>query len=759
MTDVIRQISSAIQRADNLGEALDLLVSRICPLLEVDACTVFIYDSDDDHYVMMASSIQNYALILGHWNIKKGEGLISQVVEQGAPLAIEDTTDNPNNVEIADGMQVTPFKAFLGIPLQYQSKTLGIIAIQHRERRKFNDSEIASLSTLSSQLADTIADAIETGRMSDALSSYHSDKRTLQLFGIAAASGVTMGEIVVIYPHANLTSVEEKLSEDIDEDINLFDQALSAVVQDISKMDEILVRVIPNEERALFNAYLQILKSNSFRDDVIQRIRSGQWVQAALRDSIRALIKKFDQMPDEYLRERGEDIADLGRRLLAKLQESKHLIKKFPQKIVLVGSDITVSMLAEVPHNRLKAIISINGSTNSHMVIFAKALGIPAIVGAKHLPLKVLTGQNIIVDGYTGHLFINPDDMLKLAYQRLIHEEEELQEHLLILKPERAITTDGVVIPLRANIGLIADLNPALDMQAEGIGLYRTEVPFMVLDRFPSEDEQRILYRQLLASFPNHPVVMRTLDIGGDKELSYFNIKENNPFLGWRGIRLLLDHPDIFKTQIRAMLRASEGFNNLHILLPMVSVVEEIDTALRFIGQEYHKLKDQGLNIHFPKVGAMVEVPAAVYQISDIVSLSDFVSVGSNDLTQYILAVDRTNVHVAKLYDNFHPAVMRALFHIVDAAKRASKPVSLCGELASDPIATLALIGMGFDSLSMNTNSLLKIKWLLRGFTQSHCRTVLMDIINMRTGNEIRSLLQETIIEAGFGGLIRAGKY
>lgn len=760
MSHSLQNICEAIQQADNLGEALDLLVSQVCSTLKVDACTVFIEDKENDNYVMMASSIQNYGLILGHWSIKLGEGLIGQVAKQASLFCIKDISTQTNaTIEVADGMNVPPYKAFLAIPIQHQEHVIGIIVVQHLSPHQFSDSICASLSTLAFQLAETIAAAIETGRINDALSSYHNSKRTMQLCGIGAASGVSLGEVVVMYPQANLAAVEEKAPFDINADIQAFDQTLQAVAHDIAQMDETLAETISSEDRALFGAYLQILKSKSLRDDVIKRIQAGQWVQAAVRDAIRALIKKFDQMPDPYLQERGSDIADLGRRLLAGLQARDNPIKTFPHRTILVGPEITASMLAEVPRNRLKAVISTNSSTNSHMVILARALGIPAIVGAKHLPLKALAKQTVIADGYTGHIFINPNDMLKLAYQRLIEEEGELQEYLLALKTEPAITHDGITIPLRANVGLMTDLNVAKEMKAAGIGLYRTEVPFMVMNRFPSEEEQRILYRQLLTGFPDQPVTMRTLDVGGDKGLSYFPIQENNPFLGWRGIRLLLDHPDILKTQIRAMLRASEGLHNLHILLPMVSVVEEVERSMEIIEQEYQKLTQQGLDIHFPKVGTMIEVPATIYQLEQILAISDFISIGSNDLTQYLLAIDRTNAHVAKLYDSFHPAVMHALCHIVDAAKRMGKPVSICGELAADPLATVALVGMGFDSLSMNTGDILKIKWVLRGFTQSHCRTLLMDMMTMQSGKAIRKLLQESITEAGFGGLIRAGKY
>jgi phosphotransferase system enzyme I (PtsP) len=288
--------------------------------------------------------------------------------------------------------------------------------------------------------------------------------------------------------------------------------------------------------------------------------------------------------------------------------------------------------------------------------------------------------------------------------------------------------------------------------------LYRTEVPFLIRDRFPGEEEQRRTYRQVLEAFAPAPVTVRTLDIGGDKMLPYFPIEEDNPFLGWRGIRISLDHPEIFLAQVRAVLRADVGLNNLQLLLPMISNVAEIDSALGLIKRAHQELQDEGEAVEFPRIGVMIEVPSTVYQVPAMAQRVDFFSIGTNDLTQYLLAVDRNNTQVAQLYDTLHPAVLRAIRHVVREAHAAQRPVSVCGEMAGDPAAALLLLGMGIDSLSMSAASLLRVKWVVRTFTQVQMRALLEEADALEDGAAVRALLNRSLEDAGLGGLVRAGR-
>jgi phosphotransferase system enzyme I (PtsP) len=463
-------------------------------------------------------------------------------------------------------------------------------------------------------------------------------------------------------------------------------------------------------------------------------------------------------MKDDYLKERASDIKDIGQRILAELQSIHKDEQIYEEKTILVGEEISAADLAEVPEGSLVGIVSMKGSTNSHVAILARAMNIPTVMGIIGLKLEDIAKRAMIVDGYTGNVFISPPKSLIYEYKQLWQEENELNESLFSLRDKLAETVDNYRIKLQVNTGLAMDAGLSMSVGAEGVGLYRSEVPFMSRDRFPSEDEQYIIYKQILKAFAPHEVTMRTLDIGGDKILPYFPIKEDNPYLGWRGIRVTLDHPDVFLLQVRAMMRANEDINNLRIMLPMVTTLSEVDEALYLIHQAYQELLEEGCQIPKPQIGVMIEVPAAAYQAFEFAQRVDFLSVGSNDLTQYFLAVDRNNARVANMYDSLHPAMLKMLIKIVESGHTAGAKVSICGEMAGDPLAALLLLAMGFDALSMNSASLLRIKWVIRNFSLTQSRQILADVLALENPDEIRLYMQEILQNQGLGGLIRAGK-
>jgi phosphotransferase system enzyme I (PtsP) len=368
-----------------------------------------------------------------------------------------------------------------------------------------------------------------------------------------------------------------------------------------------------------------------------------------------------------------------------------------------------------------------------------------------------LEGQTIIADGYRGDVYINPSELVCREFLRLQTEETELTEVLTAVAAQPSVTPDGVNIPLYLNIGLVSGVENEVNDIGDGVGLYRTEIPFLMQDRFPGEEAQLRIYRKALEAFAPRPVTLRTLDVGGDKLLAYFPVKEDNPFLGWRGIRISLDHPEIFLTQIRAMLRASVGLNNLTILLPMISTVTEVDLALLLINQAHGELLEEGAAVVRPPVGIMIEVPSALYQVNAMAKRVDFFSIGTNDLTQYLLAVDRNNARVAGLYQTLHPAVLGAIRQVVDQAHVLGKPVSVCGEMAGDPAAVLALMGLGVNSLSMSASNLPRVKWVIRSFTLDEARDLLQQAWLLEEPRAIRELYNSVLEQGGLGGLIRPG--
>ena len=529
-----------------------------------------------------------------------------------------------------------------------------------------------------------------------------------------------------------------------------FDRALEQARQEIATLADRLEGRVGKDEQAVFDAYQHMLDDNSLPLEIRNKIREGNWAQGALLDVVSEHSRAFANFEDEYLRERAADVRSIGRRLLDGLTEISHEHRDLSDGVIIIGEEITADIVAGFDEKNLKGIVSARGSANSHVAILARALNVPTVVGAVDLPILDLEGQELIVDGHYGRVFANPSKQLTEYFESLIVEEAEFNHELMALKDEPCETRDGLRIRLWVNIGLSSDLTRSLDMGAEGIGLFRTEVPFMTSNTFPTEEEQRLIYREQMEAFEPRPVTIRTLDIGGDKSLNYFPISEDNPFLGWRGIRVTLDHPDIFMAQARAMIAANSGLDcSLRIMLPMITNLLEVKEAYALIDRAYEEIREEGIDVKVPQVGVMIEVPAAVYQAKEIANAVDFLAVGSNDLTQYMLAVDRNNSRVADLYQEFHPAVIWALREVAVAAHKESKPIGICGEMAGTAPGAILLIAMGYDVLSMNAANIPRIKWVLRQISLMQARRILARVLRMSDAQEIADFMQKQIRALG----------
>ena len=680
------------------------------------------------------------------------EGLVGLVGTREEPLNLEDAANHPRYLYFPETGEER-YASFLGAPIIHHRRVMGVLVIQQKERRLFDEGEEAFLVTMSAQLAGVIAHAEATGSIRG-LGKQGKGIHEAKFVGVPGSPGAAVGTAVVMLPPADLEVVPDKAVQDIEAELALFGRALDSVREDLHSLSAKLATQLRPEERALFDVYLMMLDDDAIGNEIIRIIRTGQWAQGALRQVVGDHVKRFELMDDAYLRERASDIKDLGRRLLAYLQEARTQSLSYADNTILVSEELTPGMLGEVPEGKLIGLVSVLGSGNSHVAILARAMGIPTVMGAVDLPYSKVDGIQMIVDGYHGEVFTNPSQELRDQYKAVVEEERELAKGLNALSNLPCETLDGLRMPLWVNTGLLADVVRAQERGAEGVGLYRTEVPFMIRDRFPSEKEQLAIYREQLKAFHPLPVTMRTLDIGGDKALPYFPIKEDNPFLGWRGIRITLDHPEIFLVQIRAMLKASEGLDNLRILLPMISGLRELEESLHLIHRAWSEVRDEGVDIPMPPIGVMIEIPAAVYQIRELARQVDFISIGSNDLTQYLLAVDRNNPRVADLYDFLHPSVLQALRLVVEGAHAEGKPVGICGEMAGDPAAAVVLLAMGFDSLSMNATNLPKVKWLLRQISKRMATELLEQLMTMDNPQVIHSTLQLALRNLGLGRMI-----
>jgi len=753
--DTLRSIVQDVNAAPDLGSALELIVRRVRAAMGTEVCSVYLTDPSGERFIFSATEGLNKDMV-GLLSLGRSEGLVGLVGLRAEPINLESAPSHPNYRYLPE-IGEEPFHAFLGVPIIHHRRVLGVLVVQQTDSRRFDEAEEAFLVTLSAQLAGVIAHAEVIGSM-DQAGARGAERQDARFTGVPGAPGVAIGSGVVMYPPANLDAVPDREAGDVTVELLMLDRAVGAVREDIQALGDKLAPKLDPQEQALFDAYLHMLDDRAIPGEVARRVRAGQWAQGALKQVIQDHVKHFDLMEDSYLQERAADVKALGQRVLAHLQEEVRPKQHFPEATVIIGEEITPGMLGEVPAERLVGIVSMKGSANSHIAILARAMGIPTVMGAVDLPVAPLQGRHLIIDGYYGEVYANPSRQLQEHYESVLAEEREFFEGLAELKDQPCVTSDGHRVALWVNIGLTADVERSLDRGAEGIGLYRTEIPFMSSDRFPTEEEQRALYRQHLVAFEPRPVTMRTLDVGGDKSLSYFPITEDNPFLGWRGIRVTLDHPEILLVQARAMIKASAGLDSpLRIMLPMITNVSEVEEGVGLVERCYSELVEEGWDIRRPEIGVMIEVPAAVYQAREIAKRADFLEVGSNDLTQYILAVDRNNPRVANLYQDLHPAVLSALNFVVAAGHAEHRSVGICGELAGNPAAAILLMAMGFDLLSMNSTNLPKVKWVLRAISMERARELLDHTLGMHSAEQVAALMREAMLDAGLGRAVGPG--
>ena len=755
MLDRLRSIVQKVNAARDLQSALDIIVHKVRQALDTQVCSVFLLDKDINAHVLMASDGLKKESV-GRVSLEAGEGLVGLVAKHAEPINLQDASLHPSFHYLKDTGEEN-YHSFLGVPIIHHRSVLGVLVVQHEERRRFDESEEAFLITLSAQLSGVIAHAEATGAVEGVSPSGHKTSDTV-FPGVSGSSGVAIGEVVVVFPHADLSQIPQRRTRDIDGEIEFFNSCLELVRQDMRNLHAKLSGQVAEEERQLFDVYIRMLDDAALGNEIVERIRMGFWAQGSLAYVANEHVRSFEEMDDPYLSERAIDIKDLCARVLFYLQDKVVVETEYADCTILVSEEITPSMLAEVPESKLKGLISVKGSGNSHVAILARTMGIPTVMGAVDLPYTQLHGKEVIIDGYKGEVITNPSDQIRARFLETIQEQDQLDKGLEGLKDLPCETADHHRVHLWVNTGLMTDVMRSLDQGAEGIGLFRTEVPFLLAEQFPSEEEQYQIYREQLEAFAPKLVTMRTLDIGGDKSLPYFPIEEANPFLGWRGIRVTLDHPEIFTAQIHAMLRASVGFDNLQIMLPMISNINEVTSALQLIKKAYRELIQEGVKVKYPPVGVMIELPAAVYQTRALARLVDFISVGSNDLTQYLLAVDRNNPRVANLYSAFHPAVLSALQQVVEGAQAEGKPVSICGEMAGDPGAAILLMAMGYDVLSMNAASLLKVKSVLRSITLEVAEELLENVMQLDDTQLIRSAVDLSLYNAGVDRLLRSSR-
>ena len=762
MLTTLKRIVQEMNQIPALDTALFRLATRVKQTLSVDSCSIYLADYDTQEFILKATDGLHPDAV-EQVRIGFSEGLIGLVGQREEPLNIVNAHNHPRFKHYPE-VKEESYNAFLGTPIINQRRVLGVITLQQSQMRRFSEDEEAFLVTLAAQLALEITNADIRGALTLS-NSTDNIARQKNVRGIAGSPGLAIGIGVSPDKSINLKNWVVKRTQSPQDQIQLYRKGVEVTRGHVDALSQRLDDGIPDDVKSIFQLYHHLLDANSLGREVEEKIRQGWDAASSLKMVVESYAARFQAMEDPYMQERAIDIVDLSDRILANIlyeaNGQKIAEKAVTEASILVADEVSAPMLAEFPRDKLKGIISIRGSNNSHAAILARAMGVPAVMGCQNVTPALLEDKEILLDGYSGEVIISPERNIKTEFIQLIEEESAIAEKIDAEADKPCESVDGCKMSLYINAGLSAEVELNAEQIGAGVGLYRTEIPFMLRERFPSEQEQVLLYRQILEAAPSLPITMRTLDVGGDKPLPYFPINEENRFLGWRGIRLTLDHPEIFLVQVRAMLRASVGLSNLQIMLPMISTVSEVQESKRLINQAYYEICDEiaesGQTLTKPKLGIMLEVPSVLYQLPQLAKHVDFFSVGSNDLTQYLLAVDRNNTRVAGLYNSYHPAVLGALYDVVQKANQNQVPVTICGEIAGEPAGALLLMGMGYRRLSMNGFNLRKINWLIRKVTLDECKQLLSLALTSVSQEEVFVHLNQYLETKGLGGLIRAG--
>lgn len=780
---ILEDISTLITHSQDLQETLDSIVATVADRMQTEVCSLYIYDAQKKRLTLWATRGLDPESI-GKVTMGTGEGLTGLVIEHMKPVAVIDALKHPRYKYFPETHE-EHFHSFLGVPLFEQKKAIGVLVVQTSRRRKFAQDEIRLLTTISAQVSSIIVQA----RLADSLKSKEQERKEYQkrmvdamrrlrsyegrrkekkpsktqqgwrgrLMGLAASPGFGRGPAYVLEPRMDLSAIPKKKAKDSEREMERFRAAIERGIEHINVVKNRMSNLISKEESAIFDVYRLILEDPAIIQGIETQIhKEGYTAEYAVRVVFEGYLQTIARIDDEYLRERTIDVKDAAQRILENLSGTAPGSIDVPDDAVLVAQDLSPADLSMLEGDKFKGIVLATGGVTSHASILAKSFEIPSVVAIDGLMESVHQGDLLIVDGNSGGVYVNPGQEVIREYDRLERDYEKLNRELGELKDLPAETSDGHRVSLYANVGLLSDVAFAALHGAQGVGLYRTEIPFLAHRDFPSEEEQYLLYKRVVEGMGGRPVTIRTLDIGADKYPTYMRSigAEPNPFLGWRSIRISLEVEEIFKTQLRAILRVGE-LGRVRLLIPMISSLEEIIKVKELLAEAKDELTHEGTPFDRQmEIGIMVEVPSAVQLAERFLREVDFLSIGTNDLIQYILAVDRSNRKVADLYEPLHPAVLAALKSTIDAGRREGKRVGMCGEMAGDPMCAILLLGMGLEEFSMGSLYIPVIKRAIRSISYQEAKSAAQIVLHMDTVGEIKGYLFEQMRQLGMVELL-----
>ncbi|MGA2638069.1 phosphoenolpyruvate--protein phosphotransferase [Methylocella sp.] len=742
---LLRRLREVMAEPVSPQARLDKIVVHIAANMVAEVCSVYVLRADGRLELYATEGLNREAVHLT--TMRASEGLVGLIAETAEPLALADAQAHPAfSYRPETGEEI--YSSFLGVPILRGGNTLGVLDIQNRARRVYTEEEIEALQTTAMLLAEMIASGelqslVEPGGADIAI------RRALALKGVPLAEGVGLGHVVL---HEPRIIIKQLVAEDAKQEMGRLDRAIAAMRESIDSLIE-RGNMGPGEHREVLETFRMVAHDRGWLRRLREAVNTGLTAEAAVERVQNDARAKLQRRTEPSMRERLHDLDDLANRLLHQLTGQSFVAAhdELPENAIIVARTMGPAALLEYDRSKLRGLVLEDAGGGSHVAIVARALGIPAAGDVANILDFVEPGDAIIVDGALGDVHVRPTPDVEHAYAEMARLRAKRQAQYRKLRDVPAVTKDGVAIDLHMNAGLLVDLHHVEETGAISVGLFRTELQFMLAARFPRMSEQEQLYRTALDLAPGKPITFRTLDIGSDKVLPYMTqLKEENPALGWRAIRIGLDRPALLRSQLRAMLRAGAG-RELRIMFPMIASISEFESARAMVDLEIAHLLRHGREPPSDlKVGIMVEVPSLLFELGHICRRVDFLSVGSNDLMQYFYAADRENKRVFQRFDPLSPPFLAALKHIVDAARAASTPLTLCGEIGGKPLEALALLAIGYRGLSMSAAAIGPVKAMVLATDLRLARAFVANLIAETTsGPKLREGLRNFAEDQG----------
>lgn len=735
---LLRQIREAMASGGPAQTRLNMVVRIIAQSMVAEVCSIYLRRSTNDLELFATEGLNPTAV--HNTTLKPGEGLVGEIMRLGRPLNLSDAPNNPN-FSYRPETGEDPFHAFLGVPLLRGGRTIGVLVVQNRTERTYAEEEVEDLQIIAMVLAEMVAggELFNEAELKNVELAPHKPER---LKGTKFADGLAYGRAVL---HEVPVTPSDLLSDDAPAESLRLEKAIEALQCQLDGMLD--GHGLVGASYDVLETYRMFAHDRGWNRSLEEAVRSGLTAEAAVERVRSEHRARLGQARDPYLRERLHDLEDLNDRLLRHLSGDGATVRILPENAILIARNLGPADLLEYDRTKLKGLLLEEGSSASHAAIVARALDIPCVGRLSGLRDRVSEGDPVIVDGESGEAYLRPRADVIEAVGARMEVRAQRRAEFARLRDTPAITRDGAKITLLMNAGLAVDLDILNETGAEGIGLFRTEFQFMVAEELPRLDAQTLLYDRVLAAAEGRPVTFRTLDLGGDKVLPYLEAeREDNPALGWRAIRMGLDRPALLRLQLRALIAASRG-RELRIMFPLVASVEEFRAARALVDHEIAWAERRGRAAPaLLRVGAMIEAPALIWHLDALLPLTDFVSVGTNDLMQYLFAADRGNPRVADRYDPLSPPALRVMKSIYDACHESGTPVSVCGEMAGRPLEAFALLALGYDRLSMPPSGIGPVKRMVLSCDREAARRGVLNLLKGSAGsvrNEIETLARK----------------